>query len=169
MRIYEELFILRPETPEEEVDQLNSQLEAVITASGGKLDKVDKWGLRRLAYRVSKKDEGYFVLLSFHAGAQTVKEVERRLRVSDAVMKFLTVRMDEKLKWLERRKKEREKRAARKPAPAPQATPGAAAPSAPGEAAPAPGVPGTPAPAAPAAEAKPVPRPAPAAPPEASE
>jgi len=155
MRIYEELFILRPETSEEEVDQLNSQLEAVITSSGGKLDKVDKWGVRRLAYRVAKKDEGYYVLLSFHAGAQTVKEVERRLRVSDAVLKFLTVRMDEKLKWLERRKKERERRAARKPAPVTHA-----APAAPGEAAvPAPGVPGSP-----AAEAKPVPRPAPAAP-----
>jgi small subunit ribosomal protein S6 len=109
--------------------------------------------MRKLAYRVGKKSEGFYVLVQFHAEASTVREVERRLRVSDNVLKFLTVRMDQKLKWLEKRTKAREKRAARRPAPAaaqPAApatgaaevgagpTPGAPAPGAPTPGAPSP-------------------------------
>lgn len=157
MRTYEELYIAKPDATEEEIDALNGQLEAVIKQSGGKLDKSDKWGVRKLAYRVKKQAEGFYVLLFFHASAQTVKEIERRLRVSDLVLKFLTVRMDEKLKWLEKRQKARAKRAARRPAvpPPPAATPGAAVPGAPvipaEPAAPMPGAPTTPVPAAAAA------------------
>ena len=149
MRIYEELFIVKHDAPEEEIDALVSHLEGTITAGGGKMEKVDKWGVRKLAYKVDKRAEGYYVLLVFSATAEGVKEVERRLRVSDLVLKWLTVRMDEKLKWLEKRKKAREKRAARRPPPAapPPAAP-AAAPAAPGAPAP-----GSPAPGAPAAEA----------------
>ena len=159
MRTYEELYIVKPDATEEEIDALNGQLEAVIKQSGGNLEKTDKWGVRKLAYRVKKQAEGYYVLLFFHAGATTVKEIERRLRVSDLVLKFLTVRMDEKLKWLEKRQKARAKRAARKPAipPPAAATPNAPAPGAPAlpampaePSAPMPGAPGG-APAAPAA------------------
>src|SRR5262245_44239906 len=134
MRTYEELYIAKPDATDEVIDALNGQLETVIKQAGGKLDKTDKWGVRKLAYRVKKQAEGFYVLLLFHADATTVKEIERRLRVSDLVLKFLTVRMDEKLKWLEKRQKARAKRAARKPAvPPPQAaTPGAPAPGAPG-------------------------------------
>jgi small subunit ribosomal protein S6 len=117
MRIYEELFILRPETPEEEIDHLIEQLTTFIASQGGNVDKSDKWGIRKLAYRVQKKNEGFYVLLQFTTKPETVLEVERRLRVSDLVMKFQSVRIDEKLKKIEKRKKEREKRAARKPAP----------------------------------------------------
>ena len=67
-----------------------------------------------------KHNEGQYILIVFNAKADTVKELERRLRVSDMVIKFLTVRIDEKLKRIEKRKKAREKRAARKPAPQPQ-------------------------------------------------
>jgi small subunit ribosomal protein S6 len=125
MRIYEELFIVRTATPEEEVDALVDQLKGVIASSGGTLDKTEKWGSRKLAYRVDKQSEGSYILLQFSAGPQTVREIERRLRVSDSVLKFITVRIDERLKRIEKRKKLREKRAARKPAPA------VAAPSAP--------------------------------------
>jgi small subunit ribosomal protein S6 len=124
MRIYEELFILKPDTAEEDVDQVIEQVRQVITAQNGVVDKVDKWGIRKLAYRVQKLNEGFFILVQFTAGPETVKELERRLRVSDFVLKFLTVRIDEKLKRIEKRKKRREKRASRKPAPqapAPQA------------------------------------------------
>jgi small subunit ribosomal protein S6 len=117
MRIYEELFIMAPDATEEEIDALTGQLEGVITQAGGGVDKIDKWGVRRLAYRVAKKSEGYYVLMQFRAEAGAVKEIERRLRVADRVIKFLTVRIDEKLKWLEKRKKARDKRAARRPAP----------------------------------------------------
>lgn len=145
MRIYEELFIVKHDAPEEEIDAFVAQLEGAIAAGGGKLEKVDKWGVRKLAYKVDKRAEGYYVLLVFNATAEGVKEVERRLRVSDLVLKWLTVRMDEKLKWLEKRKKAREKRAARKPPPPapPPAVPAAApaAPGAPTPSSPAPGAP----------------------------
>ncbi len=112
----------------------------MITADGGAVEKVEKWGVRQLAYRVAKRNEGYYVLVVFQASPAAVLELERRLRVSDLVLKFLTVRIDEKLKWIEKRKKVREKRARRKPslaASAPAATPAVpehAMPGAPGEA-----------------------------------
>jgi len=121
-RIYEELFIVKPDVPEEELDQFVEQVRGVITSAGGTVDKVEKWGKRRLAYRIQKYREGSYVLFQFSADARLVKELERRLRVADMVIKFLTVRIDETLKRLDKRKKEREKRAARKPqvaAPAP--------------------------------------------------
>jgi len=116
MRIYEELFIVKPDTVEEEIDKAVEQLRQFITGKGGEVDKVDKWGVRKLAYRIRKQHEGFYVLVQFHASPELVREIERRLRVSDIVMKFLTVRIDEKLKKIEKRKKQREARAARKPA-----------------------------------------------------
>ena len=95
----------------------SSRCERGLTNAGGTVDKVEKWGKRKLAYRVEKYREGSYVLLQFTAGPETVKEIERRLRVNDAVLKFLTVRIDEKLKWLEKRKKEREKRRSAQPRP----------------------------------------------------
>ena len=117
MRIYEELFILKPDAPEEEGDAFVEQLRTQLTTAGATVDKVEKWGKRRLAYKVGKYHEGAYVLLQFSAGPEAVKELERRLRVSDLVIKFLTVRVDQTLKRLEKRKKDREKRAARRPAP----------------------------------------------------
>ena len=151
MRIYEELFIVRPDTPEEEIDAFVEQLSGVITADGGTVDKVEKWGVRRLAYLVEKQSEGYYVLIQFSAGSTVAKELERRMRVNDAVMKFITVRVDERMKKIEKRRKAREKRAKRRPAPmaAAPAAPGAPTPGAPAPGAPAPGAP---APGQPAAE-----------------
>ena len=145
MRIYEELFIIKPDTPDEEADQFVEQMRSVVTNAGGTVDKVEKWGKRKLAYRVDKYREGAYVLFQFSSNPDTVKEFERRLRVADQVIKFLTVRIDETLKRLEKRKKEREKRAHRKPqvaAPAPAAPGAPGVPHMPGEA-PAP-MPGTP-------------------------
>ena len=104
MRIYEELFIVKPDVPEEEIDQLIEQMKSVVTTAGGTVDKVDKWGKRRLAYRVDKYREGAYILFQFSSAPETVKEFERRLRVSDMVIKFLTVRIDETLKRLAHRK-----------------------------------------------------------------
>jgi small subunit ribosomal protein S6 len=146
MRIYEELFIVRPDTTDEQIDPLVEQLKEIIVKTGGTLDKTEKWGVRRLAYRIGKLSEGYYILLQFSAGAEAVKEIQRRLRVNDLVVKFLTGRIDEKLKRIEKRKKQREKRAARRP-PKPE-TPAAAAPLLPTE--PATPVPGAPTPSAPA-------------------
>jgi small subunit ribosomal protein S6 len=115
MRIYENLFIVKPDATEEEIDGLVDQMSKNVTNAGGTIDKVDKWGKRRLAYRIEKHREGHYILMQFSAEPSIVKEFERRLRVQDAVIKFLTVRIDETLKRLDKRKKEREKRAHRRP------------------------------------------------------
>src|SRR5689334_16399128 len=133
MRVYEELFIVKPDAPEEEVDAYITQVKDVITNGKGTIDKVDKWGVRKLAYRVSKYAEGIYVLIQFSSTPELVKEVERRMRVTDIVIKFITVRIDEKMKKIEKRKKEREKRAARRPPPpSPAAMPSEPAPVVPG-------------------------------------
>jgi small subunit ribosomal protein S6 len=128
MRIYEELFIVKPDAPEEEVDAFVEQLKTQLTSAGATVDKVEKWGKRRLAYRVDKYREGSYVLFQFTAAPETVKEFERRLRVADTVLKFITVRIDQTLKRLDKRKKARDKRAAKRAANAP-ATPAPAQPS----------------------------------------
>lgn len=161
MRIYEELFIVRPDATDEEIDPLVEQLKTVITTAKGTVDKVDKWGVRKLAYKVKKRAEGNYILIQFSSEPEAVKELERRLRVSDLVIKFITVRQDEKMKMDAKMRKKREARAARKPV-VQVVTPGivmpsepsSAVPGAPGEAAaaaPAPAVPAAPAPAAPEA------------------
>ncbi|MBI1898107.1 MAG: 30S ribosomal protein S6 [Acidobacteria bacterium] len=146
MRVYEELFIVRPDAAEEEIDGMVEQVRGVIGSNDGTVEKVEKWGVRRLAYRVQKRKEGFYVLVQFSAGPDAVKEIERRLRVSDLVLKFITVRVDQRLKKVEKRRKAREKRAARKPAPA-VAVPAAPAAEAPAHPA---AVPGAPAPGHPA-------------------
>ena len=107
-RIYEELFIVKPDAPDEEVDAFVETIRTQLTTAGATVDKVDKWGKRRLAYRVDKYREGTYVLFQFSGEPNVVKELERRLRVSDVVLKFLTVRIDETLKRLDKRKTEAE-------------------------------------------------------------
>jgi small subunit ribosomal protein S6 len=158
MRIYEELFILRPDAVEEEIDAYIEQIKTLITSSKGTVDKVEKWGVRKLAYRVEKRNEGFYILVQFSTESTVlVKEVERRMRVTDSVMKWITVRIDESLKKLEKRKLQREKRAKRKPqitaAPAPAIPVAPALPAEPSTVAP--GQPVVPA-AAPAVAAAPV-------------
>ena len=165
MRIYEELFILKPDTSEEDAEAYITQVKDLITAGTGTIDKVEKWGVRKLAYRVSKYNEGRYVLVVFSSTPELVHEVERRMRVTDMVIKFITVRIDEKMKKVEKRKKAREKRAARKPppqvatptgAPSVPAMPAAEIPSGPTPGAPAPGAPLPAAPVASEPESTPV-------------
>ena len=80
MRIYEELFIIRPDAPEEEIDAYVEQIKELIVKSGGTVEKAAKWGVRKLAYRVNRQTEGFYILLSFTCGAQTVRELQRRPR-----------------------------------------------------------------------------------------
>ena len=114
MQTYEILFIVNPNTTEDEIDKINSQIEGVITAGGGKVDKIEKMGKRRLAYTVKKFRDGFYVLFSIGATGDIVREVERRLRVMDLVIKYLSVRMDEDMRRLDKIKVHRQKRAARR-------------------------------------------------------
>jgi small subunit ribosomal protein S6 len=130
MRNYEVIFIVRPELPDEEVEKLITQMESVVASAGGTVEKVEKMGRRRLAYRVRKQREGFYVLFNMQGTGDTVKEFERRLKVSDAVVKYLTVCTDEIQKRAEKfkalRAKQEAKRRRSKPAPAPAAPPAAA-------------------------------------------
>jgi small subunit ribosomal protein S6 len=126
MRNYEIIFIVRPDVTEEDVDKLIAQMEGVVAGTGGQLEKVEKIGRRRLAYRVQKQREGIYVLFRLQGSGDTVKEFERRLKVIDTVIKYLTVRIDEDLERAEKfkalRAKQEVKKRRSKPAvpPAPQ-------------------------------------------------
>jgi small subunit ribosomal protein S6 len=106
-RNYELMFIVRPDMVEEELNKLISTLESSVTAASGTA-KSEVWGKRRLAYRVGKFNDGIFVLMLLETTGAVVHEVERRLRVTEPVIKFLTVRTDEELKRLDKVKKLRD-------------------------------------------------------------
>ncbi len=103
-RNYELMFIVRPDMVDEDLNKLISTLESSVTSAGGTA-KSEVWGKRRLAYRVGKFNDGIFVLMLIEATGAVVHEVERRLRVTEPVIKFLTVRTDEELKRLDKIKK----------------------------------------------------------------
>ena len=130
-RLYDLIFICRPGTPEEEIDKLVASLGNSAVEKGGTVEKAEKWGQRKMAYRVRKQREGYYVylLLKGHQG-EMIKELERRLKVSDPVIKYMTVRLDDEMKRQQKLVGKRERRAARRPrktAPAPAAGESAAA------------------------------------------
>ena len=114
MRTYEIIFILKPDVPEEEADRFIAQMEGVVTSTGGAIRRIEKMGQRRLAYKVGRYREGQYVLFSLDCEVGTVKEFERRLRVSDPVIKFLSVRIDEDIKRVEKLQAIRSKKLARK-------------------------------------------------------
>jgi small subunit ribosomal protein S6 len=126
-RIYEVMFIVRPDIADEEVDKLVSGFESTVSSSGGTVQKVDRLGKRRLAYTVQRFMDGNYVLLTVEGSGEMVHELERRMRVSEPVIKFLTVRIDEEQKRLDKVKKLRATRVKRAPAPPP--APVAAAPA----------------------------------------
>ena len=114
MANYEIMFILNPNTPEEEIDKVNSQIEGIITSAGGQVQKIEKMGKRRLAYEVSRARDGYYVLFALMGNGDIVRECERRLRVIDAVLKYLTVRVDDETRRLDKIRSYRQKRATRR-------------------------------------------------------
>jgi small subunit ribosomal protein S6 len=116
-RTYELMFIVRPDMTEEDQDKLISTLETAVTSSGGQVKGMEKMGKRRLAYMVRRFHDGMYILLTFEGSGGLVHELERRLRVTEPVIKFLSVRIDEEQKRLDKIKAL--KAARRKPAPAP--------------------------------------------------
>ena len=152
-RLYDLVFSARPATPEDEIKKVLTVIEHTCAEKGGKIEKTEHWGTRKLAYRVAKHREGIYVHQEIRTThGELIAELERRLRVQDTVIKYQTVRLDEDLKRQKKLTQKREKRAARKPAPP-------AAPSVPlehamaGAAEPAGPRPGAPMPGAPAAAA----------------
>jgi small subunit ribosomal protein S6 len=137
-RTYEIMFIVRPDVEEADLDKLIEGFSANVVSGGGEVKSVEKMGRRRLAYTVRKFNDGFYVLLNVAIAGAGVLELERRLRVSEQVIKFITVRMDEEEKRLAKVKALRDtkvKRSAQPIAPPVQApaavaeVPAAAAPA----------------------------------------
>ena len=129
-RTYELMFIVRPDMTDEDLDKLISTLQSVVPASGGTVKSVEKMGKRRLAYTVRRFHDGIFVLMVVEGGGPVMHELERRLRVSEPVIKFLTVRVDEEQKRLEKIKKIRDAKKKVSAQPAASAEESAAVPTA---------------------------------------
>jgi small subunit ribosomal protein S6 len=127
-RTYEVMFIVRPDVEEADLDKLIEGFSANVTSGGGEVTAVEKMGRRRLAYTVRKFNDGFYVLLTIAAAGSLIAEIERRLRVSEPVIKFITVRMDEEEKRLAKVKAIRDTKVKRSAIPAPvQQQPPAAA------------------------------------------
>lgn len=107
-RVYEILFVADPNLGEPEVDALTAVVQGYAEKDGGKIQKVEKWGKKRLAYNVGKHREGSYVLIVVEGKAGLVKELERRIKVTDGVIRHISVRVDEELRKAERRKAQRQ-------------------------------------------------------------
>ena len=127
-RSYEVMFIVRPDMAEEDVDKIVSTLESNATAAGAQVKNSERMGKRRLAYMVRGFNDGQYLLMTVEADGKAIHEVERRLRVSEQVIKFITVRVDESQKRVNKIQKLRSmkiKRSAQQPEPAAPAPPAA--------------------------------------------
>ncbi len=132
-RTYELMFIVRPDMADEDLDKLIATLESSVPTAGGTVKSVERMGKRRLAYTVRRFHEGIYILMIVVGGGPVIHELERRLRVTEPVIKFLTVRVDEEHKRLAKIKAIRDARkkvSAQQPAEAAgSATPAAEAPA----------------------------------------
>lgn len=109
-RVYELMYIADPKVTDDDIKALNTDLEGIIEAEGGKVVKTDDMGRRPLAYRIKKHTDGYYFLFEIAGSGSEISELERRLRVNDKIIRFLTVRVDEERKTaakLEAKKKSR--------------------------------------------------------------
>ena len=101
-RKYELVYVMKPEATEAEVAEMQTQIEAIIQRIGGTLDKTDVWGRRKLAYDIGKHKEGFYVLHVITGSGELVKEIDRRIRVTEGLLRHLIVRVDESERKAER-------------------------------------------------------------------
>ncbi len=97
-RQYELIYIVSPDASEQEVTDLHAQVETIIARIGGELVKTENWGRRKMAYEIGPHKEGVYVLEVMNGSGELMKELERRLRVSERVLRYLVVRVDEELR-----------------------------------------------------------------------
>jgi small subunit ribosomal protein S6 len=124
-RLYEVMFIVRPDAAEEDIDKLIAGFTTSVTNGGGAVKNVEKMGRRKLAYLVRKFNDGNYILMTVEANGAVVAELERRLRVSEPIIKFISVRIDEEEKRLAKIKALRgqKRKLSAEPAAAPVAVP----------------------------------------------
>ena len=112
LRTYEVMYIVDPETPADRIEKLNEAVGKVIEKEGGTVVRMDDIGLRNLAYPIEKKTEGHYVLFEVDGTGQEIAELERRMRVNDMIIRFVTIRVDEDRKKADKMRDKREKRQA---------------------------------------------------------
>jgi small subunit ribosomal protein S6 len=117
-RTYEVMYIVRPDLPEEETDRVISTVESNATTAGITVKNVERMGKRRLAYKVRKFQDGLYVLLTVEGPGSALAELERRLRVTEPVIKYISVRIDEEQKRMAKIKKIRDSKVRQRPQPA---------------------------------------------------
>src|SRR5436189_4085123 len=113
-RTYEVMYIVNPETEADKIEKLNDAVGKLIEKEGGTVVRMDDIGLRNLAYPIQKKYEGHYVLFEIDGSGQEIMELERRMRVNDLIMRFITVRVDEDRKTATKLRTKREARAAKR-------------------------------------------------------
>ena len=113
-RQYELVYIVSPDATEQQIADLHGQVEGIVSRFSGHLDSTENWGRRKLAYEIGRHKEGVYVLEVMTGTGEMVKELERRLRVSDQVIRHLTVRVDEELRVAERTRSRRKANVARR-------------------------------------------------------
>lgn len=109
-RVYEVMFIAAPETADEDIVKLNEAITKLIETEGGSVVKLEDIGRRRLAYQINKRNDGYYVLFEIEGSGQEIAELERRMRVNDTIIRYLTVRVDEERKTAQKLTDKREAR-----------------------------------------------------------
>ncbi|HEV2803203.1 MAG TPA: 30S ribosomal protein S6 [Pyrinomonadaceae bacterium] len=115
-RIYEVVFIIDPATGEEDTTRLVENLQKIVTDQGGAITKSESMGRRALAYKIGRNTEGQFMLFEIEGTGGEIAELERRMRVSDQVLRYLTVRVDEDRRRAEKFKERRARKASKRPA-----------------------------------------------------
>lgn len=113
-RVYEVMYIVRPDVAGDDVTALNESLRGVIEKEGGNIVRHDDMGRRRLAYEIKHNTEGHYVLFEIEGSGREIAELERRMRVSDAIMRYITVRVDEERKTADKIRAKREQRQTRR-------------------------------------------------------
>ena len=93
MRRYETIFIVRPNVTEDDVEAVTSKATSIIEGDGGTIIRIDKWGLKKLAYLIKKESQGYYVYIDYGGIPASVSEMERIFRIDDKVLKYLTVKL----------------------------------------------------------------------------
>jgi len=114
-RTYEVIFIVDPEAADEEVMRLSEGVQKIITSQGGSIVKTEMMGKRQLAYEIKHKKDGTYVLLEVEGSGGEIAEVERRMRVNDQILRYMTVRVDEARRRAQKLKDRRARKAAKQP------------------------------------------------------
>jgi len=96
MRYYETAFLISPDLSEEETEQLISQMEDVLKKNKGKINNIDRWGKRKLAYRIKKYDSAFYVFFYYEGTPETYAELERQFKQKESIIRYLTLRKEEK-------------------------------------------------------------------------